>query len=150
MMGLVYIALAIVLLGVVCYLYERRQQKQRRPSSVSEEATTPLPASGEACCGRHLVCEKEEMMWAAGQDIVYYDDEELDRYAGREADAYTPEETREFEEVFYTLLPDDVSGWLRSLHRRGVNLPDTLEAEAWLIVKEQREQKVAGKEPINR
>lgn len=89
-------------------------------------------------------------MWAAGQDIVYYDDEELDRYAGREADAYTPEETREFEEVFYTLLPDDVPGWLRSLHRRGVNLPDTLEAEAWLIVKEQREQKVAGKEPINR
>ena len=143
MMGLVYITLSILLLGVVCYLYERKQRK-KRPTLPEPESPDRPSAPAAECCGRHLVCEKEALLLDASRGIVYYDDEELDRYAGRPADAFTPEETREFEEVFYTLRPEDVTGWLHSLQRRGINLPDTLEAEAWLIVREQREQKASG------
>ncbi len=41
------------------------------------------------------------MMEAATKEIEYYDDEDLDRFAGREADAYTDEEVEEFSEVLH-------------------------------------------------
>lgn len=86
------------------------------------------------CCGQHEVCEKESLR-AADLDIEYYEDEELDRYRGRTT--YSEEEVEEFREVLYTMRPDEVAGWLRSLELRRVNLPDELKDEAFMIVGEQ-------------
>jgi hypothetical protein len=41
-------------------------------------------------------------------------------------------------EVFYSLQEKDVSGWLRSLQMRGIELPQQLREEALLIVSERR------------
>lgn len=71
-------------------------------------------------------------------DIVYYDDEELDRFAGRAADSYTPEETEEFRDVLMTLLPEDVPGWARSITLRGLELPPDVRDELLMLVNEQR------------
>ena len=70
--------------------------------------------------------------------MEYYDDEELDRFQGVEADEYEEEAVDEFREVLYTLQDIEVAGWLRSLQLRGVNLPDALKDEAFLIVGERR------------
>ena len=78
------------------------------------------------------------MMEAATKDIVYYDDEELDVFKGRPSDSYTDEEVEQFSEVLYTLQEVEVAGWLRSLQLRGINLPDALKDEAFLIVGERR------------
>ena len=78
MMGLVYITLSILLLGVVCYLYERKQRK-KRPTLPEPESPDRPSAPAAECCGRHLVCEKEALLLDASRGIVYYDDEELDR-----------------------------------------------------------------------
>ena len=81
-MGLLYIFLSVVLLGAVCYAWSRRHPTENDTAPENE------PAAGE-CCGRHIVCEKESLLAAASREIVYYDDEELDRYKGKTADSYS-------------------------------------------------------------
>ena len=89
----------------------------------------------------HAVCEKDSLLAAAGKEIEYYDDEELDRYKGFASDAYTAGQADEFRDVFYTMRDEDVAGWVRSLQLRGIALPDELKEEVFLIVGERRERK---------
>ena len=72
------------------------------------------------------------------KDIEYYDDEYLDTYRGRESDEYSDEEIEQFEDVLTTMHEDDVAGWVRSLQLRGINLPDALKDQVFLIVGELR------------
>ncbi len=74
------------------------------------------------------------MMEAATREIEYYDDEELDRYRGRRSDEYTDDEVHEFADVLYTMRPDEVAGWNRSLILRGINLPDALKDEVIMLM----------------
>ncbi|MDR1914013.1 MAG: hypothetical protein LBQ68_05960 [Clostridiales bacterium] len=90
------------------------------------------------CCGQHEVCERDALLAAVSQQIEYYDDEELDRFRGTEAGTYTDEAVDAFREVLYTLRPAEVSGWLHSLQLREINLPVSLQDEAFLIIREQR------------
>ena len=88
----------------------------------------------DTCNGEDSRCEQECMMEAATKPIVYYDDEELDRFALRPSDSYTDEEAEEFREVLYTMKPDDVKGWNRSLILRGINVPNQIKDELTLMV----------------
>lgn len=85
------------------------------------------------CCGLHAICEKTGQI---NEPPVYYDDEELDRFAGREASDYTDEETEEFRDVLLTLLPSDAPGWSVSLEKRRINLPADLQPELELLLSE--------------
>ena len=73
-------------------------------------------------------------MEAAIKEIEYFDDEELDAYKGRTADSYTDDEAEEFREVLYTMRPEEVKDWNRSLILRGVNLPNQLKDEVILMI----------------
>lgn len=88
----------------------------------------------DTCNGEDSRCEQECMMEAATKPIEYYDDEELDRFAQRPSDSYTDEEAEEFREVLYTMKPDDVKGWNRSLILRGINVPNQIKDELTLMV----------------
>ena len=90
------------------------------------------------CCGQHAVCEREGYMAGSGETPEYFDDEELDRFRGREADAYTTAEEDEFREVLYTMFPREVEDWTRSLDLRGITLPAAVKDEVLLILTEQR------------
>jgi hypothetical protein len=68
--------------------------------------------------------------------IEYYDDEELDRFSETAPDAYTGEAVEEFRQVLYTMRTNEVAGWLHSLHMRGINLPDGLKDEAFMMAGE--------------
>ena len=92
----------------------------------------------EECCGQHDTCERDSLLAAFIKKIEYYDDEELDRFRGLEGDEYEEDAVDEFREVLYTLQSEEVAGWLRSLQLRGVNLPDAMKDEAFLIVGERR------------
>lgn len=94
----------------------------------------------DECCGAHAVCEKETLL-NSGNNIEYYDDEELDLYAGRSSASYEENEAARFRYVFDTLQEDDVAGWLRSLQLRNIELPEDIREEALFIVKERRFQK---------
>ena len=90
------------------------------------------------CCGQHQTCEKESLLAAVSRQIEYYDDEELDTYRGVASDAYTPEQLEQFRDVLYTMQEVEVAGWVRSLQLRGIELPDEVKDEVFLIVGERR------------
>ena len=135
-----YIVLSLVVLGVVAaiagYFRERKLRKMLERGEITEmPEAREIP---EECCGQHETCERDSLLAAVSKQIEYYDDEELDRFKGVEADAYDDEAIHEFSEVLYTLREVEVAGWLRSLQLRGINLPDALKDEAFLIVGERR------------
>lgn len=122
MTGALIILAVTVVTGLILYL-------THRPDKNGEVAAEP-PVSEEECCGLHAVCEKG---LSADGKPVYYDDEELDRFAGRQPDGYSEDEEEEFREVLYTLLPDDIYPWGVSLTQRNVALPTSLRDE-WLMM----------------
>ena len=85
----------------------------------------------------HITCQKDSLV-KASTEIVYYDDEELDRFVGIAPDGYTDEQTEEFRDVMLTLLPDDIAGWARSLELRGIALPEIVRQELLMLVEETR------------
>ncbi len=91
------------------------------------------------CCGQHEVCEKESLLAAVSKEIEYYNDEELDRFQGRDASDYNTEDEEEFREILYTMRDDEVAGWVRSLQLRGVNIPEGVRDEVLMIVADRRE-----------
>ena len=51
---------------------------------------------------------------------------------------FPQEEEEEFRDVFYTMRDDEVAGWVRSLQLRGIELPNSIKDEVFLIVGERR------------
>ena len=49
------------------------------------------------------LARQDSLLAAVSKKIEYYNDEELDRFQGVEADAYDEEAVEEFSEVLYTL-----------------------------------------------
>ena len=94
----------------------------------STEPDVVAPAAGDCatCSGINDNCEPTCMMEAATKEVEYYDDEELDRFKGKESGEYTDDEAEEFSEVLYTMRPDEAKGWNRSLILRGINVPNQI------------------------
>ena len=128
---LLLIALGVVA-GVAGYIRNRELKKRLERGEIDEMPT--IRKRPEGCCGKHAVCEKDQLLAAAGKDVEYFDDEELDAFRDRPSDQYTPEEVAQFEEVMTTMRPDEVQDWLRSLNLRGINLPDDLKDEAIMLM----------------
>lgn len=100
-----------------------------------KKASYPLEGKEEEiCCGEHEVCEKDLLRKAASQAIEYYDDEELDKFQGRNSDSYDNDDVEMFSEILHTMWESDVKGWLRSLQLRGIELPNQLKDEVILII----------------
>lgn len=134
-------------IGIILWAWERFRTRRHGPSLHHHH--TPLPdrrdcddsedmketkdSAPSVCCGLHAICEKTGQI---NDPPVYYDDEELDRFAGRPSSGYTDEETEEFRDVLLTLLPSDAPGWTVSLQKRRINLPETLRPELELLLTE--------------
>lgn len=147
MKGALVIFVAMIVIGIVLYITDVVYYRKRHPEvpgkpedNNGSEAKGDVNGASEdsgVCCGMHAVCEKTSLTPLSGE-IVYYDDEELDRFRGRQAEEYTAEETEEFREVLMTLLPEDVAGWSRSIQLREINLPTEIREELLLIVSDLR------------
>lgn len=109
-------------------------KRKDRASAPAEPATIP----DADCCGAHEVCDKETLL-SADDEIVYYQDEDLDHYQGRSAQSYSSAEIEDFREILYTMRDDEVAGWLRSLQLRNINPPIVIRDEALMIVTEVRD-----------
>lgn len=130
--------LSLIALGIVALvagLVRNKRLKQKLQRGEINEMPHIQKSRPDGCCGKHAVCEKDQLLTAFSQPIEYFDDEELDAYKGREADQYTAEEVEQFEEVMTTMREDEVPAWLHSLQLRGINLPNELKDEAMLFVR---------------
>ncbi len=126
---------ALVAVGLPLYLLYRRDLRRWGGPDMPQVSQ---PATPTECCGQHEVCERDLLIADASLPIEYFDDEELDRFAGRDADAYDDTEIGEFREVLLTLRPDEVAPWGRSIQLRGISLPAAVRDEFILLVSEQR------------
>ncbi|MDY4185094.1 MAG: phospholipase [Sodaliphilus sp.] len=131
-----YIFVAMVAVGVVLYLLDLRSRKNE-PQDAAPEAPTTADCDAD-CCSTHDVCPSEMMLEGCNAEIVYFDDEELDAFKGRAADAYTPEEEEQFRDVLYTLLPADLLPWEQSMKKRGIILPSAIRNEFVMLYAEQQ------------
>ena len=132
--------ISLVLLGIIALIagYIRNKRLQQKIEKGELDRMPEVKESDIECCGQHEVCEKDSLLAAVSKKIEYYDDEELDQFIGKEANAYTDEETNQFRDVLYTMQDIDVAGWVRSLQLRGIELPDDLKDEVFLIIGERR------------
>lgn len=148
MKGAFVIFCAMVVIGIILYLTDIFYYRKKRPQSPPPPSDSgsqngnsmdpEAPAEGEVCCGMHAVCEKTNLS-PVSDEIVYYDDEELDRFRGREAGGYSEEEADEFRDVMLTMRPEEVAGWSRSLQLRGITLPEDVRDELLMIVSDLRQ-----------
>lgn len=125
----------LVVGGAIVWLIDRLFYHKNEPENAVEteengaEDTPPQGCADEAC-GLRSICPSEQLL--AGecrQEITYYDDEELDAFAGREADGYTDAELEQWRDVLYTLQPADLLGWGQSIKHRGLAMPTAIREE---------------------
>lgn len=141
MTGALIILAVTVAVGVLLWAWEHWRQPRHgatlhHHNNHSEEDTegeSSQPKEPEVCCGLHAFCEKTGKY---NDRIVYYDDEELDRFRGRGSEDYTDAETEEFRDVLLTMRPEDAPGWAVSLEKRGIEVPASVMPELELMMSE--------------
>ena len=138
--GMWILIISLVLLGVIALIAGiiRNKRLQKKIERGELDRMPEVKEVDAECCGQHEVCERDSLLAAVRKKIEYYDDEELDRFIGRAPEAYTGDEIEMFRDVFYTMQETDVAGWVRSLQLRGINLPDDIKDEVFLIIGERR------------
>lgn len=125
---IILVILLILLVGVAFFVRRINKQTPEQP---------PVEIADD-CCGSHAVCERDSLLSQTDQ-IIYFDDEELDTLRGIPCEEFTNEQTAMLENVFYTLREQDVAGWIRSIQLRNIDLPEDIRDQALLIVAERRE-----------
>ena len=142
---------AIVLLtilvvgGAIVWLIDRLFYHTDKAENLDEteenDASDATPAQGcaDEACGIRSICPSEQILVSqCKREVIYYDDEELDGFAGREADGYTAEEEEQWRDVLYTLQPGDLLGWGQSIKHRGLIMPTSIQAEFLQLAAENR------------
>ena len=142
---------AIVLLtilvvgGAIVWLIDRLFYHTDKAENLDEteendaRGTTPAQGCTDEACGIRSICPSEQILVSqCKREIIYYDDEELDSFAGREADGYTAEEEEQWRDVLYTLQPGDLLGWGQSIKHRGLVMPASIQAEFLQLAAENR------------
>ncbi|WP_430811729.1 MULTISPECIES: hypothetical protein [unclassified Carboxylicivirga] len=126
---MIYLLGAIVVALIVAFIFTRKSKE-------GEQDEEPVVIADD-CCGAHEVCEADSLL-SSSDKAEYYEDEELDSYAGRAATSYTDEQIEQFREILFTLKEREVAGWLKSLQIRQINPPVIIREEALMIVADRR------------
>lgn len=134
-MTVLLIAFAVMAV-VACLCGRHASNAKAAEGECSAGAGEAAPASCNSCSGQSVSCMQECKMEAATRPIAYFDDEELDAFKGRTGNSYDDDEVEQFAEVLHTMRADEVADWLTSLTLRGVELPDALKDEAYMLAAE--------------
>ncbi len=126
----------LVVGGAIVWLIDRlfyHKETAQNVDETDENSISDMP-SAQGCadesCGIRSICPSEQIL--AGecrQEITYYEDEELDVFAGRGEHDYTPDEEEQWRDVLYTLQPSDLLGWGQSIKHRGLVMPAAIRQE---------------------
>ena len=141
MLVLIALLLGVFILAMVAgSIHNRRINRKIAKGELSEEPSIVI--KNEECDACNTTpgsesCELDCILQKTNTEIIYFDDEELDRFKGRPADSYTDEEVEAFSEVMYTCREEEVPAWNRSLELRGIQFPDQLKDELYMLIKEQ-------------
>lgn len=131
-------SVAIILLIVLVSVFDKRRTSKKLSEKINDTETDESfhESSSSLCCGKHAVCEKGRLTEAMMNKANYFDDEDLDRFKGRNSSDYVDSEIEEFRYVLYTMEQKEVSEWLESLQVREIELPNVLKDEAFSLMTE--------------
>lgn len=129
---IIILASALAALGLFAALTHLWQRKDE-PTAIHE-----APADCGSCDGQNARCVQDCLLEESLKEVEYFDDEDLDAFIGRPADGYSDDEAAQFEEVMYSMRPEETAAWSRSLQLRGINVPDQIKAELFLLLEDQR------------
>ena len=133
--SIVFLFLLLIIGTSLASKYKRKEKQEEK-----EEPVREVPSE---CCGAHEVCEFEELL-TKSTEIVYFDDEELDRFKGKAGKNYSDDEIDEFREVLYTLQPREINLWIKSIEMRQIELPSILQQEAQQLIIDEIKTKKAS------
>lgn len=122
-------------------LFYHKDKDENLDETEENDASDATPAQGcaDEACGIRSICPSEQILVSqCKREVIYYDDEELDGFAGRDADDYTAEEEEQWRDVLYTLQPGDLLGWGQSIKHRGLVMPASIQAEFLQLAAENR------------
>ena len=129
---MVYLIVALAALGIISAIFGLLSHNKEGGNDVIVDE-----GDCASCTGTNEKCEQTCMMEAATRPVEYFDDEELDRFKGRPSDQFSDEEAEAFREVLYTMRQNEVRDWTRSLTLRGIELPDQVKDEAFMLIEAQ-------------
>lgn len=127
---MLYLIVALIVLGIFSAILGLLSHNKKGESSVILADSS----SCSTCNGDDPKCEQLCMMEAATREIEYFDDEELDRFKGRQGNQYTDDEAEEFRNVMLTMQQNEVSAWSRSLTLRGIEVPYQVKDELLMLM----------------
>lgn len=127
---MLYLIVALIVLGIFSAILGLLSHNKKGESSVILADSS----SCSTCNGDDPKCEQLCMMEAATREIEYFDDEELDRFKGRQGNQYTDDEAEEFRNVMLTMHQSEVSAWSRSLTLRGIEVPYQVKDELLMLM----------------
>ena len=134
----------LVVGGAIVWLIDRLFYQHKTGETVDEtvnESTDDKPSQGcaDESCGLRPICPSEQILeGACRREVTYYDDEELDAFAGRGEGDYSDEELEQWRDVLYTLQPADLLGWGQSIQHRGLVMPSAIRDEFMQLAAEHR------------
>ncbi|MBR5674353.1 MAG: hypothetical protein IKW97_08130 [Muribaculaceae bacterium] len=140
------VLLAILVVGgaivwLIDRLFYHKNEAENADETDENASTDATPAQGctDEACGIRSICPSEQILAGECRDeVIYYDDEELDSFAGRDAGGYTADEEEQWRDVLYTLQPADLLGWGQSIKHRGLVMPASIQAEFLQLAAEHR------------
>jgi CBS-domain-containing membrane protein len=124
--------LGTIILVVIAIIFMKRSKGETATADKPEEELREVASD---CCGAHEICEFDASIFDEEQ-IVYFDDEELDELRNVREENYTAQNMDDLREVLYTLKTAEISKWLTSLSRRHIHLPAILQQEARQLMAE--------------
>lgn len=125
-------AVVLTLVGTILFSKPEHENSIETP-----QCSTSSSEFIGGCCGSYEVCDNESLL-SKSDEIIYYEDEELDAFISYTPYDYSEEEIELFREVLYSMQDDDVAGWLRSLQLRNIELPVAIREEALMIITDLR------------
>ena len=134
----------LVVGGAIVWLIDRLFYQHKTGETVDEsDENASTDSSTQGCadesCGLRTICPSEQILeGACRQEITYYEDEELDAFAGRGEGDYSDDELEQWRDVLYTLQPADLLGWGQSIKHRGLIMPTSIHAEFLQLAAEHR------------
>ena len=92
-----FIVIGIIVLGILAAIAGHLRNKKLQGMLEGEIKKFEAKEISEGCCGQHETrTKKDSLLAAVSKKIEYYEDEDLDRFIGTAADAYSENEVEEF------------------------------------------------------
>lgn len=129
------ILLILFAVGVIAYvIFGLRRRLEQRPSATTDTPPADKECEGGDSCGVSCFCDDKALRRQISEEIIYFEDEELDQLRGIKPEDYSDKQIEAFSDVLTTLRPNEVPEWLHSLQLRGINLPEALKEEATMMM----------------